>query len=433
MKIAVVVAEFPCLSETFILDQITHLIDQGHDVDIIVPSCQNPLPPKVHPNVLKYQLLEHTRYFSPIPKNYFWRVWKALCILYTEIGNNKVIFLRLLNIAKYGKATISLTLFYQMCSFLNPKSYDIVHAHFGPIAKKVCTLRSLGILQGKLFVTFHGYDLSRYVQENGRGIYKELFEAVDVVIPVCENFKHRLIELGCDQNKIIIHRNGINTKIFSHQKREIEHPREMIRLVTIARLVPKKGVEYAIRAVATVAKRYPNLEYHIIGEGPLEGELQQLIRELDVDRRVILHGGQTQDEIMQMLERADIFVLPSVTSDDGDQEGIPMSIAEAMSMRLPVISTYHSGIPELVQNGVSGVLVPERDEAALTNSVVYLIENPNIRERMGEAGREIVKQQFNLDIQDKQLLDIYEHVLDGRICCEQEYETSASTSLPISP
>jgi len=433
MKVAVVVGEFPTLSETFILDQITHLIDHGHEVDIIVPASQKALPPKIHSKVLRYRLLERTHYCLPIPKNYFLRVWEALCLLYKEIARNPLIFLRLLNVARYGRESISLTLFYQVCSLLKQKSYDIVHAHFGPVAQKVCTLRSLGILRGKFIVTFHGYDLSSFIQRKGPGVYKELFAKVDVVLPVCDFFKDRLIKLGCDQKNIIVHRNGINTDVFSHQyKYKTDNHQDVIRFITIARLVLKKGVEYGIRAVAHVSKHYPNLEYHIIGEGPLERELQELIRELDVGSRVTLHGGKTQDEIIQMLEMSDIFILPSVTSEDGDQEGIPISIAEAMSMGLPVISTYHSGISEIVRHGDSGFLVPERDENALTKSVVYLIEHPEIRRTMGKAGQEIVKQECNQNVLNTRLLEIYEQVLDGRAIQEQEQETNVSAPVPIS-
>lgn len=153
---------------------------------------------------------------------------------------------------------------------------------------------------------------------------------------------------------------GIDTKKFLFSPRKLRFDGK-IHLLTVARLVEKKGIQYSIQAVAKVVKKYPQIEYKIAGDGPLKSDMESLIDGLKVNGNVKLLGGKQQGEIIELMKDADIFLAPSVTSNDGDQEGIPVAIMEALAQGLPVISTYHSGIPELVQDGISGFLVPERD------------------------------------------------------------------------
>ncbi|MEO7685210.1 MAG: glycosyltransferase [Gemmatimonadaceae bacterium] len=125
--------------------------------------------------------------------------------------------------------------------------------------------------------------------------------------------------------------------------------------------VEKKGFEYSIRAVARVRDVGPGLRYDIVGDGPLHQQLENLIRELGVERKVFLHGSQTGEVVQRMMAEAHLFVLASVTAANGDQEGTPVSLLEAQASGLPVLSTWHSGIPEVVLHEQTGFLVAERD------------------------------------------------------------------------
>jgi colanic acid/amylovoran biosynthesis glycosyltransferase len=173
-------------------------------------------------------------------------------------------------------------------------------------------------------------------------------------------------------------------------------------------------LKYGIQAVANVLTNYPHVEYRIVGDGPLKSELQDLIDSLNVEDKIKLLGWKRQEEIVNLTEWADIFLAPSVTSEDGDQEGIPVVLMEAMAQGLPILSTLHSGIPELIQDGVSGFLVSERDVEALTDKLEYLITHPEIWPEMGRAGRDHVERHFNIDMLNDRLVKLYQQLLTGR-------------------
>ena len=409
MKIAFVVGEpFPTLSETFIINQITGLIDRGHDVDIYagMPETHD----RVHPDVEKYKLLKHT-YYELIPENKFSRLKKAVRIILKNYQKNSITILQSFNVTKYPRQAASLRLLHQVAPHLNQKPYDIVHCHFGYNALKALLLRSFGLLQGKFITTFHGVDLTKHLQQQGYSLYNQLFKQGDLFLPISNNWKHKLLELGCDEQKIMVHHMGIDCRSFSYVPRQTNSNRT-IRLVSISRLVEKKGLEYSIRAVAKLAETNPQIEYKIIGDGYLKEELQQLIAKLNVGNFVKLLGWQEKSTVLEVINNADVFLAPSVTSRNGDQEGIPVSLMEAMAVGLPVISTWHSGIPELVQNGVSGFLVGERDVDGLAEKLNYLIEHPEIRQKMGQGGRVYVKKNYDINHLNNSLVKIYQELLN---------------------
>lgn len=408
MKIAFFVNQFPSLSETFILNQITGLIDRGHEVDIYADRPDD--SEKQHPDVEKYHLLERTCYIGR-PDNYFWRIFKLFKLPLANFINKPSIFFQSLNVLKYGGEAKSLTLLYAASYLLGRESqYDIIHAHFGPNGKKGIFLRELGVIQGKIITTFHGYDISQYIQVHGDKIYEQLFAKGDIFSTISRDIKCKLINLGCDEKKIIIHRVGIDCSKFAFTPRQPAKD-GTFKILTIARLVEKKGVEYGIRAVANLIKSGINIQYNIVGNGPLIKELQQLIQKINVSNNVKILGWKEQKEVIQLLDSNHIFLAPSITSQKGDQEGIPTVIMEAMAMGLPVVSTYHSGIPELIEDGVSGFLVPERDVDNLTEKLGYLVAHPDLWSNMGQAGRAFIEENYNIDKLNKRLVYIYQNWL----------------------
>ncbi len=408
MRIALLVGRFPVLSQTFILDQIIGLIDRGYNVDIY--ADRPPRSTKMHREIESYDLLKRTYYRPRIPQSRVFRAIKALGLLLAKWSKNPGPVLRSLNFFKYGKRAGSLGLLYWAIPLLDKGRYDIIHCHFGPKGLMGVLLRDIGVLQGKLVTTFHGYDMSMYLNSFGDRIYERLFERGDLFLPISEYFKRRLIELGCDGKKIVVHRMGVKCREFSFRPRRLAADGR-IRIVTIARLVEKKGVEYGIRAVAKVKELNQNIEYSIVGDGPLKEELKQLIHELHIADAVKLIGWKDRYEVLELLKDADILLAPSITSRNGDQEGIPVTLMEGMAMGLPVVSTEHSGIPELIDNGVSGYIVPERDVDALAEKMRYLIEHPEIWGEMGQAGRAYVEDHYNCDKLNDRLVEIYRELL----------------------
>ncbi|MHC4122828.1 MAG: glycosyltransferase [Planctomycetota bacterium] len=406
MKIAFIVPLFPTLSETFILNQITGLLDMGHDVKIFAKN--NPKEGKTHDAIKKYNLMTRA-YFFKIPQNKVMRFMKGLYLLFFNFYKDPIKIFSSLNIFRYGKFALSLKALYYLIPFLWA-NFDIIHCHYGTTGIMGVVLKEIG-LKAKIITTFHGFDISSIILDQGQGIYKDLFSKGDLFLSICNYSTNKLIKLGCDERKISPHHIGIDLQKFEYQYRSI-HNNECLRILTIGRLTEKKGHEYSIRALAEVAKKHRNIQYLIAGQGPLRSELESLVEKLGIQDKVEFLGALEQEEAVVFYRKAHIFILPSISAKDGDKEGTPTVLIEAQAMGLPVISTNHSGIPEIIIDGKSGFLVPEKDVDGLTDKIEYLIEHPEIWPEMGRCGRKFVEDHYNIKELTQQLVKIYESVLN---------------------
>jgi colanic acid/amylovoran biosynthesis glycosyltransferase len=222
------------------------------------------------------------------------------------------------------------------------------------------------------------------------------------------------VRLGCDPQKLIVHRLGAEVKTASLLPTGPRRDGKVI-ILTIARLVEKKGVGYGIQAVAKVLKRHPAIEYKIVGDGPLRNSLQRLIESLGAGENIKLVGWKDQAEIAQLLEKSDVLLAPSITPESGDEEGTPVVIMEAFAQGVPVVSTYHAGIPEVVKDGKSGFLVAERDIDALAHKLEKSLEDPQLRLTMGRSGRAFVEEEYDIERLNDHLVRIYRQLLDGAL------------------
>jgi colanic acid/amylovoran biosynthesis glycosyltransferase len=345
-----------------------------------------------------------------MPTNKIFRLMKGARYIATNLPKHPIAVLNSFNLLKFGKDAASLRLLYQSISFLGKGPYDIIHCQFGPLGNQAIVLRAIGAIRAKIITTFRGYDISSYVKKNGEHIYMKLFDEGDLFLCVSEQIKAVLIKLGCDEQKVIVHRSGVHINKFNSSLHK-PYSGGKIRLLTVARLVEKKGIQYGIQSIAKVLKKYPNIEYKIVGDGYLKDALQTLIEDLKVDNHVKLLGWKSKEQIIGLLQEADIFLAPSVTSQNGSREGIPGAIVEALALGLPVLSTRHSGIPEVVQDGESGFLVPERDTDALAEKLEYLIEHSELWPAMGKKGRTYVEQHYDIDKLNDRLVEIYQQLV----------------------
>jgi colanic acid/amylovoran biosynthesis glycosyltransferase len=407
MKIAFLVSEFPSVSQTFVLNQIVGLIDLGHEVHIFADKSGNTV--KTHDNYEKYDLSKNTHYYR-IPKNRIFRILKAIVFIIKYAPSNYSVIFRSLNIFRYGKQAWSLRLLFMSIPLLErERPFDIIHCQFGTLGLRAVSLKPIRTSNCKIVTSIRGSDVTVFLKKHP-GIYHELFREGYLFLPVCEYLKERLIHEGCEEKKIVVHYSGIDCSKFEYCQRQ-RVSGEPIKVLTIARLVEKKGVAFAIDAVAGLLSKGEKIEYMIVGDGMLRENLQQLIKGMGIERQVKFLGWKTHEEVKMLLEESHVLVAPSLTSEGGDQEGIPNAIKEAMASGLPVISTFHSGIPELVTDGVSGFLVPERDATSLADSLAYLIRHPEICNEMGQAGRRQVEQKFDTHHLNKELEELYLRVM----------------------
>jgi colanic acid/amylovoran biosynthesis glycosyltransferase len=406
MKIAVLVNQFPKTSETFIVNQITGLIDRGHTVDIF--ACYGSEDRIEDPQLRKYELLDRTRYLTS-PTGRRKRVMAAMEATLKRGWKKPLHLMRAINLVPIGNRRISLEMLCRHRFALERSVYDMIHCHFGPVGIFGQHLREIGALEGPLLTTFHGYDIGYYIRHHGAGAYAELFRKGEAFTCSSRFIHKKLIAAGCQPAKICLFKLGTDLARFDFTERKIG-PDGVIRLITIARLVEKKGLEYSIRAVADLVKQFPNLQYTIVGDGTLRQKLSLLIEQLNLQRQVTMVGWKTPEEVRQLLGQSHIFVLASVVSSDGDFEGQGLVLQEAQAMGLPVVCTNHNGFSDSVLDGQSGFLVPERDVEALSARLAELIRRPELWPGIGRKGRAFVETEFDLNKRTDALVDLYSHL-----------------------
>lgn len=301
--------------------------------------------------------------------------------------------------------------FSQKLRQLNPV---LIHAQFGLSGALALPLaRSLKI---PLLVHYRGADAtvteesSRYASLN-HWIYFQRKEALQrearLFITVSKFIKEKLIEQGFPKEKIIHHYHGVDLDRF---RPDPDLPRQPIVLF-VGRLTEKKGCEYLIRAMAKVQSELPEVELVVIGEGPLQPALEALAAKM-LNRYQFL-GLQPPDAVKSWMNRARLLAAPSVTGLEGDSEGLPNVVMEAQAMGLPVVSTFHAGIPEAVTDGETGFLTKERDVEALAEYSGRLLKDTQLWQCFSAKGRENVEANFDRAKQTGVLENIYEAVLRG--------------------
>jgi colanic acid/amylovoran biosynthesis glycosyltransferase len=430
VRVAMFVGAFPLVSESFILRQITGLLDRGHAVDIF---AERPPPPgtPVHPEVATYNLRARTTYLALPPESGDWelpawppvgRTWapgaahsqanlarlaRAAPALATGLRHAPRLAVRALLPAEYGYQAASLSALYRLARLCRQRGdYDVLHAHFGPVGASFRFARDLW--RAPLVVSFHGYDFSTWPRQHGAGVYRRLFATADALTANSAYTAGRLRALGAPAGHIHALPVGLDLARFPFAPRAPQ-PGAPVRLLTIARLVEIKGLEYAIRAVGAVRAAYPALRYDIVGEGPLRGRLEGLIGALGLQDVVTLHGAQDGAAVARHLARAHLFLLPSVRVH-GDAEGQGLVLQEAQACGLPVIATAHGALPEGLAPGESGLLAPERDPEALAAALRALLAAPERWPAMGRAGRAFVAARYDIHRLNDRLVDLYEVV-----------------------
>jgi colanic acid/amylovoran biosynthesis glycosyltransferase len=285
----------------------------------------------------------------------------------------------------------------------------LLHIYFGQIAVHLLPL--IRAWKKPSIVSFHGADVMVDMDKPPyRQATRQMLDAVKLVLVRSESLRRAVADLGCDENKIELQRTGIPLDEFPFRERSFPQNSEW-RFVQACRLIEKKGLPVTLRTFANFLKQYPNATLTIAGEGPLLGELQKLARERKIDQRVSFTGFISRERLRDIYYGSHIFLHPSETGRDGNQEGIPNSMLEAMASGLPVFATQHGGIPEAIQNGVSGVLVPEGNEEALSHALLNAAQDEHFLSRIARGGADAVAEKFDLRVQIRKLEEIYLHTI----------------------
>jgi len=358
LRIAIFAGMFPAVSETFIVRQITGLIERGHAVEIFADT---PCDPSTPVDAESSKLLDRVTYMDMPPETAPWempvwpltgRTWppgseksihnslrfaRALPKLFRCLMRSPRLALKVVRTAEYGYRARSFSQVYRMAKLLQTNHrFDVLHAHFGPVAESFRFARELW--RAPLVVSFHGYDFTTVPRKEGRGVYARLFGTADAITANSDFTLNRLIELGCPKEKLHRLSMGLDPAQFPFRERR-RVGAEALRILVVGRLVPIKGVEVVLNAIAEMQQRCPQVQLDIVGDGPLRSELEQLARKLHLEKVARFHGPLTGDSLRRLMDAAHLFLHLSVTIE-GDQEGQGLVLQEAQAVGLPVIATW---------------------------------------------------------------------------------------------
>lgn len=294
---------------------------------------------------------------------------------------------------------------------------DILHSHFGPVGW--ADIQTAKKQRMKHIVTFYGYDVRMLPSSNSRWLarYRQLFEMVDLILCEGPHMAREIIQLGCPQDKVNVHHLGIEINRFPYEPRSWQAG-EPLKVLIVASFREKKGIPYALQALSQLQSVVP-LEITIIGDADGEERSKKekklilsTIEENGMNPRIRLLGYQPYARVIQEAYNHHIFISPSICAKDGDTEGgAPITLIEMVASGMPVVSTLHCDIPEVVEYGMSDWLVEERNIAGLVERLLWLVQHSGEWDNFLSVGRKHVEKEFNAIQQGKNLLAIYKELV----------------------
>lgn len=356
---------------------------------------------------------------SPTPINPLKKVMKKKFSLYDFPENNitnyeNIAIIRPAYIKIPNNILISLTLSnLSRClnKFGSLENIKLIHAHFGQ--NGIAAIKLKNRLNVPLITSFYGYDSGR-LGEKYKPFYKELIKNGDLFLALSNDMKSDLITLGFPEKKIIIHHLGIDLHLFN----PCDADKEKFILLTVARLDEVKGIEYVLKGLSLFLEKYPDqkdkIQYRIIGGGVYEKVIKSLIIELKLNENVFLFNNLVNSNsrgiVLDEIKKCDVFTLCSFITTDKAKEGTPIVLMEAQSCGKPCIATHHAGIPEIVVNEKTGILVKEKSPEGIFEALKNLYFNSNLRKYYGINARLYMYEEFNQEIQMKKLYQLYSNI-----------------------
>lgn len=409
MRIGYVIKMYPRFSETFILNEILELERQGVEVRIF--SLVKPNDGRFHASLSKVQA--RVTYLPEYPLHEAKEISLPACI--NLIGRDPSKFLKILWYALTHRNGAGLKQFLRasvLADRLFAEPVEQLHAHFASSSASVAMLASL--FTGIPFsFTAHAKDI--YLKSIDRNLLHDKLALANFVVTVSDFNRNYLSGLIQDSKlppvlnwrrrdnpdtnyPASIRRlyNGIDLLTFRPRPGLVGEDQKTPLILSVGRLVEKKGFEDLIHACGILHDQGLNFRCEIIGKGPLEPVLKELIARLGLNKTIFLAGPKPQDEIVSIYSRATVFALPCVIGDDGNRDGLPTVLLEAMATGIPVVSTYVTGIPEIIDNGSTGILIPEHDPIALAEAVGRLIQDEGLSKQMSRMAIEKVNREFDL-------------------------------------
>jgi colanic acid/amylovoran biosynthesis glycosyltransferase len=400
--VAYVLLRFPFLTETFVADEVWEIQQQGVQVRLF--SLLKPREEPVQPT--SKRLTKDVRY---APECHSWRLWWAQLYF---LARSPLIYLALLiNLIRQRYPRTFVPLFFRrMLVFLKAvalayelkvTSVKLVHTHFAWLSGAAAMVISR-LLDIPFTVTVHAYDI--YYSND---LLCLTARSASRIIAISEYNKQMVLDMcpSLSKDLISVIHCGINLELFAPPARSSHE--DPLSILSVGSLIEKKGHEYLIRACQQLRAKGVDFRCKIIGQGPNEGFLRQLICDCDLEDRVVLAGARERSDVLDAYRCSDLFVLASVIAQGGDRDGIPVALMEALAMQIPVVSTRVSGIPELVRHQDTGWLVPERDATAIADAIAALTADSALRSRLGQNARALVEAEFSIESNARRLAELF--------------------------
>jgi colanic acid/amylovoran biosynthesis glycosyltransferase len=384
---------FPRFSETFILNELLELERQG--VTLRIFSLREPDDGIVHREVALVR--GEVTYIQ-------WRRVVTVARAHARVlRRSSARYARALLLALRRRRVTSVKYFLKagmIADHVQREGIGHVHAHFASSAASVAldVHRLTGVPYS---VTAHAKDIYRH--DLDLDYLRAKLDQARFAVTVSDYNRDHLSRLGAG-NVVRIY-NGIDLRRFAPNGRGVDEPP---LLLAVGRLVEKKGFDVLIRACGLLRADGVRFRCRIVGKGELADELQTLIAALDLEQHVELLGPLPREKLLELFPRASVVAAPCLVGSDGNRDGLPTVLTEALALKIPVVATPVTGIPELVEDGRTGLIVPERDPAALAAAIRRLIQEPETARRLAEAGRARVERDFDLHVNVRELRSLFE-------------------------
>lgn len=407
-KIAFIVNGFPSVSETFILNQIVDIISRGHEVRIF--ALRKGSLKVVHRAFEEMKLADKTTYLTT-PPNKITQLTRYAYLgaryFSTLLDNLSIGFL---SPRKLRSELNRLHAVDQIGHFLTEFDCDVVHAHFGQRGALVAEWLSINRAKKFRFVvSFHGYDLIPSRIEHYKKQYAKLFRLADVITVNSEYLLGLLMSVDNRLSKVVILREGLITDRYKPQSDLDKNNLECL-IVFCGRFVPFKAPDIAVRVMDVLVNHMGlgNVVMRMIGDGEMRPKIEQMIMELSLQDHIQLLGPQSQDRVIEEMNRANVFLLPGIYEEGtGRAEAQGLVVQEAQAIGIPVVVSDAGGTKYGLVNGSTGFVVSSTDVSAYADKIALLIQNDELGKKMGRAGREFVRSKFDTKVLGDQLVALY--------------------------
>lgn len=391
MKFLFINGKFPQYSQTFVHDQIKMVKSQGgNEVEVYARGLAN------------------FRFQNSVPEC-------ASQLLYGKPFNKKLLFRVILNTLKEPlRAIKALRLYKQgkinystlMLILQLKRKPEVIVTHFGNNFKNGMQLKQFFFPDAKNVIVFHGHDVSSYVKKYGWGPYRNASPYVDAAISVNKLWAEQLAANTTIKDIRTIH---LGTERFDYQRRI--NGDSAFSILFVGRFVEKKGFDLLFEAVKKLrVELRQKFRVHCVGDGPDLEFYKKKASALGLERTFIFYGAKQKKFAIQLMQECHLLIAPSRRARNGDSEGLPVVLMEAMMVGIPVLSTYHSGIPEIITHMDTGLLVPENDVIELEKMIAFAVKNPGALEGISEKARAHVEKFHDQEVQVKKFTTALEDI-----------------------